>query len=261
VLAWGEGDWLYLLDGRGERQGQARTPGRLVAACGAEDGSYYAAVGKKGEVWWLTPDLIPRWERALSGPAVAVAMDPFGQYVAAADEHGQVRILDRNGGAVCELQSPRPLYHLAFVPAAPVVIGSADYGLVTSFDFKGRWLWRDGLVAHVGALSVSGNGHRIVLACFSEGLLTYSLTGQKLGRHGLAEPSRLVSVAYDGRLGLVAGLSRRVRLIDAEGQVLYTHGLERPAVAVALDALGETGVVAQAEGPLVALDLRAVTAG
>jgi hypothetical protein len=258
VLAWDAEGWLHLFDGKGERQGQARTPGPLVAACCAEDGRHFAAVGKGGEVWWLAPDLMPRWERSLPATGVAVAMDPFGQYLASADRQGNVRLFDRDGRPVCQLESPRPLYHLLFVPASPVLVGSADYGLVASFDLRGRWLWRDGLVANVGALAVSGDGGRIALACYTEGVVLYTRSGRKDGRMALPEPSRLVALTFDGRLALVSGLSVRMRLLEADGKVRHTHTLARPAVALALGPLGETAVVAESEGPLVGLDLREV---
>jgi hypothetical protein len=256
LLAWDDKHWLYLLNGSGERQGQTRTPRDLTVACCAEDGTQYAAAGSKGEVWWLAPDLVPRWERSVPHRAVAAAMDPFGQYLAVADSRGAVRLFDRYGRTVSQLQSPRPLHHLAFVPAAPLLVGSADYGLVTCFDLAGNWVWREGLVAHVGSLAVSGDGSRIILACFTEGLQRYSLAGKKMGRLPLAEPCRLTALTFDGSSAAVAGLSNRLLLLDADGRTLVNYLLPRPAAALALAALGDTAVVGLADGPLLGIDLR-----
>src|SRR5262249_17911137 len=151
-------------------------------ACCADDGSACAAVGGRGEVRWLTPDLMPRWERTLSHPALAAAMDPFGQYLAVAGARGGPHGFDRTGKQGARGESPRPLHLLAFVPAAPFVVGSADFGLVAGFDLTGRLAWRDGLVAHAGSLAVSGDGAEVVLACFSEGLQRYNHLGQNRGR-------------------------------------------------------------------------------
>jgi hypothetical protein len=256
LLAWDDKHWLYLLNAQGERQGQARTPKDLTVACCAEDGTHYAAAGSKGEVWWLAPDLVPRWERSVPHRAVAAAMDPFGQYLAVADSRGAVRLFDRYGRAVSQLQSPRPLHHLAFIPSAPLLVGSADYGLVTCFDLAGHWVWRDGLVAHVGSLAASGDGSRIMLACFTEGLQGYSLAGQKTGRLPLAEPCRLAALTFDGSLTAVAGLSNRLVILDADGRTLSSYLLTKPAAALALAALGESAVVGLADGPLLGVDLR-----
>ena len=85
VLAWDNQDWLYLLNQAGERQAQMHAPGKLVAAACADDGSAYVAVGARGEIWWLAPDLHSRWERSVPHPVTALALDPFGQYLAVAD--------------------------------------------------------------------------------------------------------------------------------------------------------------------------------
>ena len=50
-------------------------------------------------------------------------------------------------------------------------------GLLAAFDLSCNCLWRDGLVATIGALAVNGSGDRIVLACYSEGLRFYNATG------------------------------------------------------------------------------------
>lgn len=167
VLAWDDKSGVYLLNRAGARQAQARPPGTVVAGCAADDGSAYAAVGSKGEVWWFAPDLSTRWERNLANRAVAAAVDPFGQYIAVADAKATLHVLDRQGRPVCRVPTHRSLHHLAFVPAAPLLLGSADYGLVACFDLAGQQVWRDGLVAHVGSLAVSGDGEQIILACFT----------------------------------------------------------------------------------------------
>jgi len=253
VLAWDTHHWICLLNRAGDRQAQWHTPANLVTACSAEDGSAYAAVGARGEVWWLAPDLMPRWERAVPHPATAAALDSLGQYLAVADAGGDFSLFDQTGRLVFRVQSPRPLHHLTFVPTLPQVVGSADYGLVASFDATGKALWRDGLVAHVGSLSVTGDGSQIVLACFSEGLQRYSASGQKLGRLAGAEPCRLAEAAYDGRNFLVAGLGEQLRLLDGDGQTVATHVFDQPAAALALSPLGDRGVVALLEGPVLGL--------
>jgi len=255
LLAWDENHWLYLFDHKGHRQAQRHTPG-LTAACCAEDGSSYAAVGEHGEVWWLAPDLMPRWERAVPHRSVAAAMDSFGQYLAVADSRGHLHFIDRQGRPVHKLDSPRPLHHLTFIPAAPYLLGSADYGLVICFDLEGRTVWRDGLVAHVGALAVNGDGERIVLACFTEGLQHYSLKGKNLGRIPYAGTCSLAALSFDGSQILTANLANQIHLLDRDGKILCIFPLEKPAVALAFAALGETAVVAVSGGPILGLELR-----
>jgi hypothetical protein len=256
VLAWDANHWVYLLSRTGARQAQWHAPAKLVTACCAEDGSAHAAVGGGGEVWWLAPDLMPRWQRALPRPATAAALDPFGQYLAVADSGGHLHLFNQRGKSVFKVQSPRPLHYLAFVPAAPCLVGSADYGLVACFDPAGRLLWRDGLVAHVGSLAVAGDGSQIVLACFSEGLQRYTATGHNQGRQAVPEPCRLATLTFDGQFLLTAGLGQQLHQLDRQGRVLGTFALDQPPAALVLGPLGDFAVAALADGPVVALDLR-----
>jgi hypothetical protein len=207
-------------------------------------------------VWWLAPDLMPRWERSVPGPALAAALDPFGQCLAVADARGNLTLFDRDARQLARVQTPRPLCHLAFVPEVPRLLGCADLGLLACFDPSGRCLWREGLAAHIGALAVSGDGGRIALACFSEGLRFYGLTGRKEGGVAPPEPCRLAALTYDGARLLVGGLGNRLLLLDREARTLDAVTLDGPAVALALAALGEWGAVALADGRVLGLSLR-----
>jgi hypothetical protein len=251
LLTWDETHWLYLLNRDGQRQAQRHLDRNLASACLSDDGSACVAASTAGDVWWLAPDLTTRWHISLAAAPLAVACDPLGQYVAVADERGKVHLFHRLGNAVLGIPCPRPVYHLAFVPEEPVLLASADYGFVGAFDLAGRCTWRDGLVAHVGALAVTGNGNQVVLACFSEGLQRYGRDGRRLERLTLEESCRLVAVSFQGKRLLVGGLSKRLLLLDPNGKVLATHALEQPAIAVALGPLGDYAVAALADGTIV----------
>lgn len=255
LLAWDDQHWLYLLNHAGAVQAQRRFPGNLTAAAAADDGSAYAAVGERGEVQWLAPDLMPRWERTVPHRAGAVTLDALGQYLLVADGKGVVHAFDRRGRPVGQMPSPRPLVHLASVPSAPFFLGAADFGLVGCFDLTGHWRWRDGPVSHLGSLAVSGDGSRVVVTCFTQGLQAYSLTGQKLPKGEPSWPCRLVSLSYDGTLTLIAWLNQQLVLLGPDGQSLCTAPLDAPIVALALHALGDAAVVALASGQIQNLKL------
>jgi hypothetical protein len=255
LLVWDAQHWIYLLNHWGKLQGQVQPHGHLTTACCADDGSAFAAAGSRGEIWWLARDLTISWEQGVGQRILAAAMDPFGQYLAVADAGSQLHLLDRRGQRRWQVAVPRPLHHLAFVPAAPFLIGSSDYGLVACLDFLGQWVWRDGLVAHIGALAVSGAGDQIVLACFTEGLHRYGLNGAKQERQAGPEPCRLAALAFDGQRTLVAGLSHRLHLLPVQGGAIGTYSCDQSPVAVALGALGDLAVVALADGTLIGLEI------
>jgi len=257
VLTWDEHHWLYFLSLRGDRQGQARPFGGLAAAALADDGSALAAAGTRGEVARLSPDLTPRWQRTLHHPAVTVALDPFGRRLAVADSRGGLLLFDHDGRPLWQVQQPRPLHHLAFVPEEPFLLAAADFGLVACLDAAtGQVVWRDGLAAHCGGLASSGDGQCIVLACFSDGLRRYTRTDGAKGHLAVQEPCRLAALSFTGRHILVAGKANRLLLLDDRGQIQGIHLLERPAAALALAALGERAIVALTDGGVLALDLR-----
>lgn len=262
VLAWDANHWMYLFDHGGHRQGQARFAGALVSAAFADDGSAVVAVGTLGEVVWLAPDLMPRWRQTLPHPCLAVAVDPFGQYAAISDRSGNLTLCNRLGQSIFRLKTPRPLHHLAFVPGEPVLLGCADLGLVLCLDMAGTIRWRDGLFANAGALATSGDGSRILVACFSEGLQVYDLQGDKKARIAVPEPCRLAALSFTGQFIAISGMtSQRLFLLDPGGQVLGSHRLDQDIVTLALSPLCDRTVLGLADGSIVALRVLSGGAG
>jgi hypothetical protein len=253
VLAWDAADQLHVWDRLGRRQAQRQAPADLTVAACADDGASFAAVGEQGQVWLLAPDLTPRWQRSVTRRGSAVALDPFGGHVAVADGGGGLHVFDHRGGAVWQVATPRPLRHLAFIPEKPVLAVSADFGLVACFDAAGKCLWRDGLVANVGSLAVSGDGGRIVLACFTEGLCCYAVDRPNPERLAQAAPCHLGAVSYAGDVLLTAGLKSQVALRDRQGAAQQEFTAESTIAALALGALGDFAVLGLAEGQVIGL--------
>jgi hypothetical protein len=254
LLVWDDSHWIHLFNRKGEVQGQAHIEGVVSGVCAADDGSSYAAVGTRGEVWWLSPDLMPRWRRVLQHPAVAAALDPFGEYLAVADNRGGLHLLDRQGRTLLDTQAARSLHHLVFVPEQPLLLGAADFGLVVCYALTGRCLWRDGPVAHIGGLASSGDATRIAAACFTDGVRLYTPTGQKRDSIVLDEPCQAVALSWDGELLLAATRGKRLLLLSTNGRIRATFPLESAIAAIALDALGAYALAGLADGRIVAFD-------
>jgi hypothetical protein len=253
VLAWDVRHGLLRLDRSGALLTQATAPGALAAVACADDGSAGAAGGDKGEVWLLDAELVPRWERSLPQRVTALAVDALGQQVAAADSAGGVHLLDHTGQVLWRVASPRPLPFLAFVPEEPVLVGCADLGLVLRFDARGNVVWRDGLVAHVGSLAVTGDGGLLALACYTEGVVTYAQPRRRQARLPHTAPCRLAALSYAGDFLLTAGMDNRLFLRDRAGLVQGEWAVEGTPVGLALTPLGDTAFVAVAEGKVLAL--------
>jgi hypothetical protein len=250
ALTWDDNHWLYLLGRDGQRQAQRKPGTPLTAAACADDGSACVAAGGT-DLLWLAPDLATRWQSNLPAAALAVAIDAFGWYAAVSDERGGLHLFNANGKRIAGTACPRPLHHLAFAASAALLLGSADFGFVGAFDLAGKTVWRDGLVAHVGSLAVTGTTTTVLLACFSEGVQRCAADGHKLEGLAPTKPARLVSVNFDGSRVLIGGLKNRLTLLDASGRVLAEEELEKPAVALALGPLGDYAVIASADHRIV----------
>ncbi len=255
ILLRDQKHYLSRLDRFGQLQASQPAPAPLVSARIADDGQSLAAIGVQGQIWWLTPDFLPLWQRSMSKRPVALALDVLGQRLAVADELGGVRMLDPDGRELWRTSVPRPLVHLAFVPEQPLLIGSAEYGLVCVFDAEGKLLWRDGLVAHVGGLAVTGDGSRVALACFTEGVHCYSANSPK--RHSLtrAAPTRLVALDYLGELLITTGLENELARRGVEGDIRSVLMLPSRAISLCVDALGTMVWAACSDGSLVGVEL------
>lgn len=253
LLVWDSEHNLHLFNRSGEVQARRQTADALADACCADDGSGFAAASVGGQVWMLAPDLTPRWERMRPRPATAVALDSFGQYLAAADGRGGLTLYDRNGRARWNAANARPLQHLAFIPERPALAAAADFGLVACYGAAGNVLWRDAPMVHTGSVAVSGDGATIVLACFSDGLSCYALEDRKRrGLEGMG-PCRLAAASYDGDAFLTADLEQHLQLRDAAGAVRGEWPLESAPVSLALSALGDEAYVALADGRILML--------
>lgn len=252
ILAWDGKDALFLFDHAGKIQGQRPAPVPIAAAGCADDGSAYAVGGSLTPmICWLAPDLATRWQRPLPQRATAVAVEPLGRCLAVADAGGTLHLMDARGRTRWRATTPRPLHHLAFVPEKSILIGAADFGLVLCFGAAGECLWRDGLVAHIGSLTVSGDGSSVLLACFSDGLYRYSISGPHSQRIALDKPCHLATLSYDGEILLTADPQGSACLREGKGDLRDPLRLDFPAAALALGAMADYAVLGLVNGAIL----------
>jgi len=252
LLTWDDAGTMHLLDRNGQRQGQVALDG-LTMAASADDGSAFAAASPTGNVWYLTPDLRVRWQRVAETGVRSLAIEPFGSHVAVSTSKGALRLFDGSGQTLWTASTPRPLLHLAFVPAKPLLVGAADFGLVIAVDPSGNTVWRDGVVTNIGSLAVNGDGSGIVLSCFGQGLIRYGADGAGREQVGATQSFRYVCCSFAGDRLAVTNLHDQVMLLDRQGQVLTSYSCDQPITALAISALGDEVVSALADGTLTTL--------
>ncbi|GIW81788.1 MAG: hypothetical protein KatS3mg105_3595 [Gemmatales bacterium] len=256
LLVWDAESWLYLIDHSGDIQGQTRLPFSILSACASDTGDVFIATGRNGDVFWLAPDFSVKRHVQLKAMPTAIALEPYGRYLAVADQRSSVQVYNWLGEVVFRVGVPRSLHHLAFVPEKPLLIGAADYGLVGGIDAKGKIIWRDGLVAYIGSLAVTGDGSQIVCACFSEGIQRYSADGKKLGQMAVTGPCRRAAIAYNGTTILAATLDHTLDFRTSSGKQSGTYRPESPLVGHVLTPLADQAYLALADRRIVALAIR-----
>jgi hypothetical protein len=110
------------------------------------------------------------------------------------------------------------------------------------------------LVANVGSLAVSGSGQEIALACFSEGLLCYTIDRSRPEPGPWSAPCRLGALSWDGGTALLAELDGQITLRDRGNRMVDQWKSSALPVALALTPLADQAVVGTAEGRVVLLE-------
>ncbi len=245
---------LYRLDRRGRVQLMTRGFKQLRILAWSETGTDGAAVLGKSEICRFDRQLQIRWTMQLPGTIHAVAMDPFGQYIAAALDTSETLIIGENKRRVCEFDSFRPLHFLRFVMTEPALIGSADYGLLQRQQFDGEPVWDEKLWNTVGDLAITGDGRHVFLASYSHGIQVYDGEGCPFASYVLkGSPSRL-STSVDGSAIIVATQENYLYRMNPQGHLHWAAEAPDPVVRVHADPLGQSFVCGFDTGRVVRFD-------
>jgi len=189
ILAWDEGDQLYLLDTGGRHRSVSRCPGKLLDAAISDDGRLVALLLEGSRLLCLSGDLEPVADRAAPPDAqVAGRRSPRalrrGRH---ADEHES--LLYAVWAARGKFETKQALAHLTFVPDRPFLLGG---GPVRVADRRGAPLrvlgklaadiaWEEGGLSNVGRLTSSGDGGVILASCYTHGVQALRPSGPQRG--------------------------------------------------------------------------------
>lgn len=261
-LVWCANDWLYLLNPRGQLQAQVHFPETIACAASADTGSLIIVAGQQGLLRSFAPDLSPRgggFPNLPGGNAAqttSLALDPFGQTLARADNQAQLHFRTSPNQPPVSHPCPRPLTHLAFVPTDRRLVACADSGLILAFDTQGKILWRDAPFSSIGSLSVDGAGENILVASFTDGIQRWNKEGKKQDRIATPEPCRLVCQSFESEVILAAGLeagwwAQRGK----EGKVSHFKE-DAPITALACCPLGDRVWLLRGDKKLVCYELQ-----
>ncbi|MDG3002679.1 hypothetical protein [Paludisphaera mucosa] len=265
ILAWDEGNQLYLLNTHGEMTSSARSPNRVMAGAISDDGSLVAILCDHDEagLLLLSGDLAVQAERAAPGEASFIATDPFGRFVAVGSRLGAVQLVSRHGRAAGRIETIQPIAHLCFVPDRAFVVGAAAFGMLAGIELEasrtpGRLepevAWQDRLMSNVGRLTSSGDGSMILASCFTHGIQRFDLKGRNEGSYHLGGTVSHAVPDFPGRTIAAATLEGELAIMNSAGNVRWRTRLDRPVVALEIDPLGRYAIHGRATGEITRLD-------
>src|SRR5262245_60057776 len=140
ILAWDEGNQLYLLNVQGESLSYSRVPNRILAGAISDDGSLIALLVEADEAGLLVlnADFAVELERPAPSEASFVSIDPHGRYLAMGTRHNLLYVINRFGRPACRLETMEPVSHLCFVPDRPLMVGAAAFGMLLCVALESR---------------------------------------------------------------------------------------------------------------------------
>ncbi len=99
ILAWDEGNQLYLLDLQGESLSSSRVPNKILAGAISDEGSLIALIVEADDagLLLLNADFGVELERPAPSEATFVSIDSHGRYVAIGTRQSVLHLVNRYG--------------------------------------------------------------------------------------------------------------------------------------------------------------------
>ena len=266
ILAWDEGNQLYLLNVQGESLSFSRVPNRINSAAISDDGSLIALLVEPEDsgLLLLNADFDVEQERAAPTEATFVTIDPHGRYLAVGTRQTTLHFFSRYGRPAGSLETMHSLSHLCFVPGRPMAIGAAAFGTMVGVAFEpgrsqGRLdpeiIWQERLLSNVGRLALDGEGGMILASCYTLGIQRFDLRGRNEGSYHLGGTVSHAVPDFPGRTIATATLEGELAVINSGGNVRWRTALPRPVIALEVDPLGRYLIYGHSTGEIVRLDL------
>lgn len=245
---------LYRLDRNGKIACMTRGYKNLRMVAFSGIGTFGGAVLGPDQVCRFDHQLHIAWTMQLPGEIHALAMDPFGHFLAVALDTTQTLVLDQEKQIVGEFNALRPLHYLRFISIARDLIGVANYGVLLRQHITGEPVWMESVLNTVGDVALTGDGWLSYLASYSHGIQVYDGEGYSRASYVVqGSPSR-VSISYDGSTILVATQENYLYRMNPKGQLLWAAEAPEPIIRLHADPLGHGFVCGFESGRVVRFD-------
>ncbi len=245
---------LYRLDRNGRITCVMRGFKQLRHLAWSDTAHFGGAVLGPDQLCRFDQQLHAQWTMQLPGNILAIAMDPFGHFLAAALDSSQTMLIDNNKRLLCEFSSIRPLHFLRFLTMDRDLMGAADYGVLQRQHLNGEPAWQEKLLNTVGDLAITGNGRLSYLATFSHGIQVYDGEGSNHAAYIVkGSPSRL-STSFDGLVIVAATQENFLYRMNPQGQLYWAAEAPEPIIRLHCDPLGQGFVCGFASGRVLRFD-------
>ncbi len=266
ILAWDEGNQLYLFDLKGDSLSYSRVPSPIHAGAISDDGGLIALLVDADDAGLLLLDADFTVEQQKPAPSDAsfVTIDPHGRYLAVGTRHGLVHLINRYGRPAGRLETVETISHFCFVPDRPIAVVAAAFGMMAGVALDparggGRLeteiLWQERMMSTVGRLAVSGDGAMVLASCYTLGIQKFDLRGRNEGSYHLGGTVSHALPDFPGRSIAAATLEGELALMNSAGNIRWRTTLPRPITTLEMDPLGRFVVYGHATGEIVRLDL------
>ncbi len=255
VLAADQSGGLYLFDRKGKVIAVSRGFGRLKGVDWSDAGDGGAAAISDRTLAFINRELKPVWTRDLPDDILAVAVDPFANYLAVGLANGTNVVFDRTKKFACRFDTIRPLSFIRFLASEPIIVGAADYGHLCCHEADGGEIWNEKLWSAIGDLAVSGDGDLIYIAGFSHGVQAFDgRTGKQSATLMMEGTPQHVSTSFARKRLVASTIEHTAYWMDGQGEPIWAAELPDEISRVRCDPLGRGFVCGLSNGRLHCLE-------
>jgi hypothetical protein len=250
IVAWDDAHHLYRIDFQGRPTAEHRLEEDIRTVAVSDTGEHTFVFAPGPSLLILAQDGSQRARLAIPFEPTALAVDPFGDYIALASSDAQLVVMNRRGKTLGRTVAPQSYKHLAFVPASGQIVAAAEQGVVAGHNIKGNLLWKETMYSTIGGMAVDHAGQTVALAAFGYGITRFNADGKREGTYQIGRSPHLVAVDFDGSKLVASSVDGYVIALNYDGHMLGEKALAERAQSLAIDPLGRFVVLGFPSGEI-----------
>jgi hypothetical protein len=254
ILAADASGGLYHLDRQGQLIGVTHGPSPVRSISWSETGNGGIALVGEEKLYWFDRQLAFQGWSEPGEPILAAALEAHGRYAAISLSSSSTVLYDAHRKVVRRFTTMQPLNSIEFFIHQPALLGVTEFGSLCSYHFSGEPLWHEQLFAHVGDLSVTGDGQTILLACYLHGIQCHNGRGVQSGSYQVGGTVVKVSTGFVGGRIAAATQERHFYYMDTEGKVIWQGTLPEDVCRLTCEPMGRAVICGFQSGRIVCLE-------